>query len=192
MLPTGDKAIRAGEAGEKRIQEILMLYKASNHLNGKLFKNVYLGHGEHTKETDFVFITSKGVFVVEVKNWIGQIEGTLIDDEWVQIKTYETIRPKNPIKQNRKHAEKLKSVIDNDMKKFPYYPITVFVKNNAPEIRSDELTNLSKLTSFLDRFGKDNHISNKDIEMACKLLETYIKMCGVTKEQHLRNVHKFE
>ena len=191
MLPRIDSKIRAGEAGERRIKEILMSHKACNHLYGKLFQNVYLGYGEHTKELDFVSITSRGIFVVEVKYWSGQIQGALDDYEWIQHKTFETIYPRNPIKQNRKHTDKLKSVLGNTTKKFPFFPITVFVKNNAPRIQSDELVNLVGLTSFLDRFGRDVDIPKKDVEIACASLDAYIKECGVTKAQHLRNIAKF-
>lgn len=191
MLPSEYSQTRAGETGEKRIKEILMLHKACNHLYGKLFQNIYLGHGEHTNELDFVSITSRGIFVVEVKNWSGQIQGTLDDEKWIQHKTFETIYPKNPIKQNRNHANKLKSVLGNTSKVFPYFPITVFVKNNAPKIQSDELVNLVGLTSFLDRFGRDINIPEKDVEIVCASLDAYIRECGVTKAQHLRNIAKF-
>ena len=183
-----DKRVLAGKAGERRIQEILLLHKASNHLDGRIFKNVYLGSGMYTKETDFVSITSRGIFVIEVKNWQGKVNGALNDDKWEQIKPNGLLYPANPIKQNRKHTEKLKSVLNNDIKEFPFYPITVFVKNNAPKIESDELTNLSSFTHFLDLFGRGEQIAKKDVEMACALLDAYVKKCGVTEKQHLRNV----
>ena len=190
MLSSQHNQIIAGEAGEKRIKEILMSHKACNNLYGKLFQNIYIGHGEHTNELDFVSITSRGIFVVEVKNWSGQIQGTLDDEKWIQHKSFGAKYRQNPLKQNRNHANKLKSVLGNTAKIFPYFPITVFVKNNAPRIQSDELVNLVGLTSFLDRFGRDIDIPEKDVVMACALLDAYIKECGVTKAQHLRNVRK--
>lgn len=191
MLSSQHNQIIAGEAGEKRIKEILMSHKACNYLYGKLFQNIYLGHGEHTNELDFVSITSRGIFVVEVKNWSGQIQGTLDDEKWIQHNSFDAKYRRNPIKQNRNHTNKLKSVLGNTTKVFPYFPITVFVKNNAPRIQSDELVNLVGLTSFLDRFGRDIKIPEKDVEMACTSLDAYIKECGVTKAQHLRNIAKF-
>jgi hypothetical protein len=74
-------------------------------------------------QIDFLCISNKGIFVIEVKNWLGKITGDYNDEIW-HSQIYDIINnQKNPIKQNEWHVDVLKRFIRQGM---TFYSIIVF------------------------------------------------------------------
>ena len=101
---------------------------------GQILQNVYVpaGNGK-TVEIDLLYLTSKGVFVLESKNYSGYIFGNEKQREWTStlyagkdffgFKQVEKHHFYNPVWQNKTHINCLKRYIGNDV---PMFSIIVF------------------------------------------------------------------
>lgn len=93
--------------------------------DGLVLRNVYVPKKDgETSEIDVLYITEKGIFVIESKNYSGWIFG----DE--KSKTWTTVLPNkmknrfyNPIMQNRTHIRYLRKYINDDI---PLFSIIAF------------------------------------------------------------------
>ena len=90
-----------------------------------MIKNLYLpkDNGE-TSEIDLIFITQKGIFVFESKNYSGWIFGDDKGKNWTAMlpnkqKNYFY----NPIKQNKTHLKWMRKYVGEDV---PLFSIIVF------------------------------------------------------------------
>lgn len=104
---------RAGIVGEKR---------ANYHLRTLLRNDEYLltnlllplRNGEKT-EIDAVLISRKGIFCIEIKNWVGHISGNEEDEYWTQKyddPNKEDKKHENPIWQNDFHCTIIKEKLN--------------------------------------------------------------------------------
>ena len=84
---------------------------------GKVLRNVYVPkEGGGTSEIDVLFITSRGVFVIESKNYSGWIFGNEADRYWTQcLEGGQRNRFYNPIWQNRGHVKWLGRYVGEDV-----------------------------------------------------------------------------
>ena len=92
---------------------------------GKVLRNVYVPkEGGGTSEIDVLFITSRGVFVIESKNYSGWIFGHEEDRYWTQcLQSGQKNRFYNPVLQNRGHLKWLRRTLGEDV---PLYSLVVF------------------------------------------------------------------
>ena len=92
---------------------------------GKVLRNVYVPkEGGGTSEIDVLFITSRGVFVIESKNYSGWIFGREEDRYWTQcLQSGQKNRFYNPVLQNRGHLKWLRRTLGEDV---PLYSLVVF------------------------------------------------------------------
>lgn len=97
---------RYGEALTARELKLVDLFGRK----GKILRNVYIpkDNGE-TSEIDVLYITQKGIFVIESKNYSGWIFGDEKQGYWTaMLPNKEKNRFYNPIKQNRTHIKWLR------------------------------------------------------------------------------------
>ena len=92
---------------------------------GKVLRNVYVPkEGGGTSEIDVLFITSRGLFVIESKNYSGWIFGREEDRYWTQcLQSGQKNRFYNPVLQNRGHLKWLRRTLGEDV---PLYSLVVF------------------------------------------------------------------
>lgn len=113
-----------GQRGEKLTARELQLVKLFGR-SGKIMRNVYIPkeNGE-TTEIDVVFITQKGIFVIESKNYSGWIFGNENDPFWTAT-LQNGLKNKfyNPIKQNNTHMKWLGKYLEEDI---PLFSMIVF------------------------------------------------------------------
>lgn len=93
--------------------------------HGKVLRNVYLPKDDgETSEIDVLYITQKGIFVFESKNYSGWIFGDEKSQYWtMSLPNKEKNRFYNPIKQNKTHMKWLKNYIGENI---PLFSIIVF------------------------------------------------------------------
>ena len=105
---------RAGKIGENIINNHLRLLLRNDEY---LLTNVLLPVNEKYKtEIDCILISRKGIFCVEIKNWVGHIHGNDEDENWIQVydDPYMPNRKhKNPVKQNLNHCHILNRKLNN-------------------------------------------------------------------------------
>lgn len=101
-----------------------MVYKCTDIVrlfgrHGKVLRNVYIPKDDGTtSEIDLVFITQKGIFVIESKNYSGWIFGSEDQGYWTATLRGQKNRFYNPIKQNKTHIKWLKNYLNCDMTTF--------------------------------------------------------------------------
>ena len=113
-----------GRRGEKLTERELKLVRFLGR-KGKILRNIYVpkDNGE-TSEIDIVYITQKGIFVFESKNYSGWIFGDGKSMYWtVSLPNGQKNRFYNPVKQNRTHIKWLNKYMNG---KVPLFSIIVF------------------------------------------------------------------
>lgn len=111
---------KIGEEGEDNVAEKLKCLEKEFIV----LRNINLPRpNKDPVQIDFLCISNKGIFVIEVKNWLGMISGNYEDDIWRSEKHSIVREQKNPVKQNEWHIEVLKRFIRQNM---TFYSIIVF------------------------------------------------------------------
>ena len=113
-----------GRHGEKLTERELKWVQLFGR-KGKILKNVYLpkDNGE-TSEVDLVFITKKGIFVFESKNYSGWIFGDESSRKWTaMLPNKQKNQFYNPILQNKTHMKWIRNYVGEDV---PLFSIIVF------------------------------------------------------------------
>ncbi len=94
-----------GKMGESEVQAVL------SNLDGKRYTVIHdvLVETEpgHTAQIDHVVFSVYGIFVIETKNYSGQIYGRESEPSWTQKFPRASHRFQNPIRQNQGHIRKL-------------------------------------------------------------------------------------
>lgn len=111
---------KRGEEGEDNTAEILK-YLSKEFI---VLRNINLPRSNREPvQIDFLCISNKGIFVIEVKNWLGKVTGNYEDEIWYSQINYTINEQKNPVKQNEWHIDVLKRFVKYNMK---FYSIIVF------------------------------------------------------------------
>jgi len=93
--------IEKGKVGEDAIVELL----SKIDIYHKIVRNVYITNEQDTRKTeiDIIFITTYGLFVIESKNFKGNIYGYDHYENWIQYINRQKNPFPNPILQNNYH-----------------------------------------------------------------------------------------
>ncbi len=113
-----------GQYGEKLTERELRIVQLFGR-KGKVLRNAYLpkDNGE-TSELDVIFITQKGIFVFESKNYSGWIFGDENSRNWTaMLPNKQKNQFYNPILQNRGHLIWMKKFVGDEI---PLFSIIVF------------------------------------------------------------------
>lgn len=118
-----------GRRGEKLTERELKMVSLFGR-KGKTLRNLYVpkDNGE-TSEIDVVYITQKGIFVFESKNYSGWIFGDEKGSCWtVSLPNGQKNRFYNPIKQNKTHVKWLRRFVGEQV---PLFSVIVFSERCA-------------------------------------------------------------
>ena len=113
-----------GRRGEKLTERELKLVNFMGR-KGKVLRNIYIPKdNDETSEVDVVYITQKGIFVFESKNYSGWIFGDEKNTYWTaSLPGGQKNRFYNPIRQNRTHVKWLRKYIGD---RIPLFSVIVF------------------------------------------------------------------
>lgn len=180
-----------GRKGENQVSRTLMLNQYMSHIYGEAFDDICFEVGSGSAEIDCLYISTIGIFVIEVKTWSGYIKGQLNDSKWTQIKiygrTHETKSLVNPLIQNKGHVNVIKNLLNKD---YPIYPLVVFTKNNAPKV-SNEVINYNQLIPYIDSIKiSGSTISEKDVDSLIAMFRLMKTKYGVSKQTHIANINR--
>lgn len=132
----GEEKVR-GRYGEHVIKKELRFSKLFG-MTGKILSNLYLPKTDgETTEIDVLYITKKGIFVIECKNYSGWIFGNEKDYQWTQLfRNGKKTRFHNPIMQNRGHIKWLKTYLSPTLPfEVPMYSIIAFVEKESCDLK---------------------------------------------------------
>ena len=161
---------------------------------GRILRNIYVpkDNGE-TSEIDLLYITQKGIFVFESKNYSGWIFGDEKSQKWtMMLPNKEKHSFYNPIKQNQTHIKWLRNYIGEEI---PLFSIIVFSERcelKKVTITSQDIKVIKR--DFTYAAVRDIWNKNKDcllgeeVESLYKNLQKLTKVSEETKEVHIQNI----
>jgi hypothetical protein len=124
LLETVTKSHR----GTKTERELLLILLKAGFPAQTIFHDLYLKneYGNYS-QIDLVLATKVGIIVFEVKKYSGWIFGSGNQNKWTQVLAYgkQKYYFYNPILQNKKHVENLKTKL-TDFQNIPFFSVVVF------------------------------------------------------------------
>ena len=187
-----------GRFGEYFIYKQLQGFELSGT---KFLFNLYIPklNGE-TTEIDIVMINSKGVFVIESKNYGGWIFGSEHQKYWYQTLPQSQSechkeRFYNPIMQNRGHLNHLKTLIGDT---FKFHSIIAFSGRSVfknVDIKSTDIGivngyNVFHYVSYIINTHSDS-LTQNDIDAVYNILFPYTQVDTSLKNQHISNIQNY-
>lgn len=185
----------SGKWGEFLTEKELLYVKLFGR-KGKILHNVYLpkDNGE-TSEVDVIFITQKGIFVFESKNYSGWIFGDERSKYWTAMLPNKIKNQfYNPVMQNRTHLKWMKEFVGEDI---PLFSIIVFSERcelKKVTIYSDDVKVIKRdrtyatVRDFWDE--SPDMVSDERIEELYAKLKERTKVDKATKAAHVENIEK--
>lgn len=172
-----------GKRGEKLTERELKLVEFFGR-KGKTLRNIYLpkDNGD-TSEIDLVFITQKGIFVFESKNYSGWIFGDEKSTYWtVMLSSKEKNRFYNPIRQNRTHIHWLSRYLGENI---PLFSIVVFSERcelKKVEVASADVRVIKRDSTYA--CVRDIWDANPDVLTEDEVTRIYEKCKALTNADH--------
>ena len=182
------RAIKRGEEGENIVASIIEKDASFRRLINNL---ILLGDNHVSHQIDHILIRENGIFVIETKNYYGEIKGNEDDSYWTRSYFVKGKRRNvlfhNPLKQNQSHIRAVKKVIGRN---HPIYTFVVFIQNNADGLDLFNVCNSGDLLSRINLITSDKLISKEEIEQIYNHLlenEAYL-----STDDHLNKIKEVE
>ena len=182
-----------GKHGEKLTERELKLVKLLGR-KGKTLRNVYLPkeNGE-TSEIDVMYITQKGIFVFESKNYSGWIFGNEKGTYWTaMLPNKQKNSFYNPVKQNQTHLKWLQKYVGDHI---PLFSIIVFSERcelKKVEMVSPDIKVIKRDRTYATvRDIWDSHedaVSDEDVLALYKNLKQLTNVDAAVKAAHIANI----
>ena len=172
---------------------------------GKVLRNVYIpkANGE-TTEIDLLYVTAKGIFVIESKNYSGYIFGSeqnqnwtvtlFAGQNWMKQNKIEKHHFYNPIRQNRSHIQNLRRFLG---KEIPMFSVIVFssrcelkeINISSPDVL---VCQQGKLPAAIRKIWNENPdiLSEQEIESICAQLSRQTNQSEEVKQQHVEAINR--
>ncbi len=180
------KSEKIGVAGENKIARLL-----SNE-NGYVLQNLYIPTGNgRTTELDLVFISAKGIFVIESKNYNGEITGKVSDKDWrVRYANGKSFTLYNPIMQNEGHIRALRNV--KWWFGIPIHSVIMFGDgaNIDGVMHLGNVMKVKDLIGYVQNIQTRTTIPEKKVVRIHNQLKCYTDVSGAAKRNHVKNVKR--
>lgn len=162
----------AGEIGENKVASIISQMIDKNDV---LLRNVSVTYEGKETELDNVIISKRGLFIIEVKNYNGELEG---DEESYEWKKYKSTRDgkvyskkvRNPIKQVKRQIY----ILGNYLR---YYGIDIWINgyvyllnSNSPVYSDYVLDNINEMDKVLHK-KSERYLNKGTINKIIELLQ---------------------
>lgn len=155
----------AGNAGEDAAASVI---KRVLQKGDRCFRNVPILYGDQETELDFLIVNKNGVFIIEVKNYSGEIRGRADQRYWEKTKTsqggnvYEK-RIENPIPQIKREEYILGKYLRSEGIRVWVKGYVFFIRCNRP-FRSRVLLNSGNEIDHEIHQQTDRELSDLSIE----------------------------
>ena len=168
-----------GKRGENNVKRIIGKTIENEQY---VINNLILPHNETTTQIDHVVINHRGIFVIETKNYSGDIYGAENQREWTQVLANGRTQNKlyNPLKQNATHIYCIKQIVGS----LPIHSLVVFVQNNTQHIYANNVIPLSLLKRALQS-GND-YITEQQMKFTYDTLLT--NNVSISTREHVNNI----
>lgn len=154
---------KAGRRGE---QFAALLIREVLNSDDVLRTNIKISYMGKETELDNVVVNHRGVFIIEVKNYSGNLAGEEDDFEWIQSKysqggTFYQKRVKNPIKQVKRQVYILSSLLKQSGIDVRIEGYVFLVERNSP-IESEYVLQTQRDIDSVIHWQRNNHLTNSD------------------------------
>lgn len=184
-----------GKRGEKLTEKKLKTVSLFGR-KGKVLRNVYLPKDDGTtSEIDVLFITQKGIFVIESKNYSGWIFGDEKGRNWTaMLANGEKNQFYNPILQNKSHLKWMEKFVGANI---PLFSLIVFSERcelKKITLYSDDIKVIKRdkvypaVKSIWD--GKPDALTDEQVEEVYNKLEKMTHVDAAVKAAHIDNIEK--
>jgi len=171
--------ISRGEKGEEKVIDVLSNIKEYHHLLNNIV--IINSHSEMSHQIDHILIHPHGLFVIETKNYYGDISYS--DHNWyVSIRGNKKKIP-NPLLQNKSHAIELYKALNG---RYQIIPVVVFVKNNAPYFDDENVINIDDLLLFIESYPYEHQYTNNTIDKIKELIDK--ASADISNKEHVENI----
>ena len=189
----GDENQRLGSYGEKLTARKLKMMRFFGY-EGRILMNAYIPKADGTtSEIDVLFVTEKGIFVIESKNYSGWIFGSEGQFKWTaSLPNGQKNRFYNPISQNKNHIKWLSGYLSEDI---PLFSIIVFSERcelkkltiTSPEVK---VVKRDSLTAAVRRIWKDSPsvLDENKVERIYQRLLPLTNKTEAEKNAHVENI----
>lgn len=100
--------------------------------------NLLLRTEKGTSQLDYVIVSIYGIFVIEVKNYVGYITGSEKASLWTQTIYHTKHQFMNPIHQNYGHVKAIENLLQkSEVIKMPIFPIVAFSGEAHLHVKAD-------------------------------------------------------
>lgn len=168
-----------GKRGENKVSLTI-----GNTIENKQYviNNLILVNDGKSVQIDHIVINPHGIFVIETKNYSGEIYGSESQREWTQVLAYGKVKNKlyNPLKQNATHVYNVKKIVG----KLPVYSLVVFVQNNTHHIDANGVIPLSALRTTLQ--SGNTILGAHEMQTAYNLLLS--NKADISTKEHVQNI----
>lgn len=166
-----------GHEGEKITARYLEKINGYKHI----MNNVIINDNGKTRQIDHIAITENGIFIIETKNFSGQIYGREYSNEWKVYLGKNEYAFQNPIRQNFAHTEKVKKLLQDKNKTI--YSVVVFARTGKlkAEVSREKVMYMDELKEYIE--SKIKVLNNQEIDEIYKILND----TKVTNEEYLEN-----
>ena len=191
------KTRRRGKKGEKNIERVL---KSLSLPYARILRYCYIPiNSSATTEIDVLMICEQGIFVIESKNYKGDVRGREDEQNWTQELMGKAYRPithlfYNPVWQNENHIKALQNLIKRP--DIPMFSVVVFSNDcnlNAPAVcRKTRVLQLFNLKKMVKRVCNEKRVAldSKEINDLYNMLRPYTEVSLSAKREHIKNVNK--
>ena len=168
-----------GKRGENRVKWVIGETIENEQY---VINDLIVSNNGNTTQIDHIVINPRGVFVIETKNYSGEIYGSENQREWTQVLAYGNVKNKlyNPLKQNATHVYNVKRIVGN----LPIHSLVVFVQNNTYHIDANNVIPLSELKRTLSSGG--SVLTVRQMETAYSLL--LASKTEISTKEHVENI----
>ncbi len=162
---------RAGRIGEELVTSLIQDVLTNDDI---LLTNVPITINEQETELDNLIINSKGIFIIEVKNYRGKLYGNEDDYEWTKVKVTEAgnayqTAVKNPIKQVKRQVYLLSQYLKEQKFHLWIDGYVFLVSNNSP-VKSSYVLHSRKEIDMTIHGSPDKKIDGVTKERLFRLL----------------------
>lgn len=178
-----------GKRGENMVAQIL----GETIIGEQYVVNDLLFEPESGKscQIDHIFINKYGIWVIETKNYSGNIYGEEKQREWTQVLAFGNTKNKlyNPIKQNATHIYYLSRYLNV---KNIFHNIVVFLSGaDISNVTADNVYSISGLSAIKSK-KTDIDLTIEEMESFYNKLMELKSSTSISKEDHIENIHKMQ
>lgn len=147
-----------------------------------IINDLIIANNESSTQIDHIVINTRGIFVIETKNYSGNIFGSENDQQWTQVLSHGKVKQKfyNPLKQNATHVYNVRKLVGQ----LPIRSLVVFVQNNTRNINANNVIPLLELKQTLQ--NGENVLSAQQMKTAYDLL--LASKVIITTQEHIHNI----